>query len=343
MTGRAVVGLLVLVAAVAPAARAGTRDPDRAHLAAAQLEQAFDARDGLYRSRVPGGSVAEAWGFSQAVAAVVAVAALPDATPADRALAARRVAQLERYRGRLGYRSTIAGGDTYVDDNEWIALDLLDWYGLSHDPDSLRRALRAFGLAVTGWDGRAGDPCSGGVYWVRAAPNRDRNTVTTAVGAVLGLRLYGILHRPELLWWSTRMLDWLDRCMRAPSGLYWDHIDSSGSVDTTLWSYNQGSVIAADVLLAQATGDRSALTRAEALADASVGYFAPGSRQPPIFLALLARDLLLLDSALGVPRYRPVVEAYADADPEPGSLAPRADLLSEAARLQLYTALASPG
>jgi hypothetical protein len=35
------------------------------------------------------------------------------------------------------------------------------------------------------------------------------------------------------------MLNWLDRCMLAPNGLYWDHIDANGVVDFTQWSYNQ--------------------------------------------------------------------------------------------------------
>src|SRR5438094_130766 len=82
--------------------------------------------------------------------------------------------------------------------------------------------------------------------------------------------LHALTQRARLLQWSQRMLNWLDRCMLAPNGLYWDHIDANGVVDYTHWSYNQGSLIGADVLLYRQTHDADALARAEALADATL-------------------------------------------------------------------------
>ena len=123
------------------------------------------------------------------MAAAVAVAALPDATRAERLSAAARIRQLERYRDAHGYRSG-PGGDVYVDDNEWIALDQLDWNAASGDATSLAAAARTFGLVVHQWDGGRRYRCPGGVFWTEATANRDRNAVTTATGALLGLRLY---------------------------------------------------------------------------------------------------------------------------------------------------------
>jgi hypothetical protein len=340
--------VLLLVALVAAPPAAADRYAQRARATETALERGFRARDGLYVNRFPRGSHAHAWAFSQAVAAAISIAALPDATPAERQRATRRVVQLERYRGPLGYRSW-RRGDTYVDDNEWIALDLLDWYAQSHQRVALARALRAFALAVTGWDARPGRPCPGGVLWARASANHDRNTVTTATGALLGLRLHALLHRSELLWWSARMLNWLDGCLRSPSGLYWDHVRANGSIDQTFWSYNQGSVIAADGLLYKLTNDATALARAKSLADASLSYLKPASREPPAFVALLSRDLLGLGGALDTSRYRAAVEAYADAawrrhrDPRTGLFNFRGatTLLNVAAMVQIYAALAA--
>ena len=68
--------------------------------------------------------------------------------------------------------------------------------------------------------------------------SRDRNTVSTANGAVIGLRLYEVTRNTAYLTWAKTMLGWLDRCMLTPNGLYWDHIDLSGRVNTAQWSYN---------------------------------------------------------------------------------------------------------
>jgi hypothetical protein len=149
------------------------------------------------------------------------------------------------------------------------------------------------------------------------------------------------------------MLGWLDRCLLAPNGLYWDHIDLVGKVDTAQWSYNQGSVIAADVLLYRTTGDRSVLARAEGLADASIAYF--NSRwkhdEPPEFAALFFRGLLGLADTDGRADYVAAAERYADdswsteRDPHTGLFrySGKADLLQQAGLVQLYAALAARG
>jgi predicted alpha-1,6-mannanase (GH76 family) len=129
--------------------------------------------------------------------------------------------------------------------------------------------------------------------------------------------------------------------MLAPNGLYWDHIDSAGNVDTTHWTYNQGSLIGADVLLYRSTGDASALARAEALADATLAYF-DGPKlagEPPEFAAIFFRNLLALAAVDGRTQYVAAAQAYADSiwSRQPTRL------LEQAAIVQVYAALATAG
>jgi uncharacterized protein YyaL (SSP411 family) len=311
----------------------------------------FDRSSGDYREqrRQPAGS--HAWPFSQALAAQIAVAAVPSLTA--KASVRTRLATLDRrFRNGPAYTAW-PKGDVYLDDNEWLAEDLLDWSTVSGDRASFRRAAAIFAVVVDAWDGAPTHPCSGGVFWTTAAGNRDRNTVSTANGAVIGLRLYQATGSASYLTWARTMLAWLDRCMLAPNGLYWDHIDLGGKVNTAQWSYNQGSVIAADVLLFRTTGDPSVLARAEELADASIAYFNARWKhgEPPEFAALFFRGLLSLADTDGRADYVAAAEQYADdswsRERDPGTglfrYEGRPSLLQQAGLVQLYAALAARG
>jgi len=344
-----VTAAVVAMLAFVPVAAADV-NADRARASLAALDQAFRTSGATYRD--PGEAHAVyAWPFSQEVAASIAVAAMPEATRADRRRAATDVAALARYRSGRVYGAT-PGGPVFVDDNEWIAFDLLDWSVLAHDASAAANARGIFGLAVARWDGAAADPCTGGVYWTLRGPNHDRNAVTTGGGALLGLRLAALRgNDPAVRWWSRRMLDWLDSCLLEPDGFYSDHIDASGRLEPRAWSYNQGLVIGADVLAAQA-GDPTALPRAESLAQASL-YFLDPSRlwaEPAEFDAVLARNLLLLGRVDGDQQWRAAVQAYADTawastrDPATGlfdldGTGPR--LIEQAALTQVYALLAA--
>ena len=81
------------------------------------------------------------------------------------------------------------------------------------------------------------------------------------------------------------------------SGLFADLITPDGAVDRTIWSYNQGTVIGAGVLLHQATGDATYLARSRQVAEASLDRFGRASAlatQPPAFVAIYLRNLLLI-------------------------------------------------
>jgi rhamnogalacturonyl hydrolase YesR len=175
--------------------------------------------------------------------------------------------------------------------------------------------------------------------------------VSTANGALLALQLYDVTRAERYLTWAERMADWVQRCLRAPNDLFWDHVESDGSLDPTQWSYNQGAMIGVEALLFRATGDTTHLQDAERIAAAAVAHFRPlVDEEPPFFLAIFFRDLLLLEQVDRAASYRDFLQEYADdawarlRDPHTGLF--RFDrtrpvmLLEQAAMVQIYAALA---
>jgi hypothetical protein len=297
----------------------------------------FDAQTQAYPNQ-------QAWPISQAVAATIAVARIPGVRTDAAAHVQSGFKELATLRAG-GLYEAAAGASIYYDDNEWIAQDLLDWNVYRPDRTSVARAETIFAGVVHAWDGDATTPCAGGVYWTTASDVRDRNTVSTANGALVGLRLYALTHRPVFLYWSRRMLDWMNTCLLAPNGLYWDHVSADGTVDRREWSYNQGSPIAAYLLLYETTGDRSALARAEQLADGTLAAFSgTWLTEPPEFAAIFFQHVLELAAVDGRTQYVAAAEAYADAawsalrDPQTGLFS--SGLLAQAAFVQLYAHLA---
>jgi hypothetical protein len=249
------------------------------------------------------------------------------------------------------------GGDKFYDDNEWIGLELVQRYRMTGDQAALARARQIFELVVYGWDTDPTHPCPGGSFWTQAPWSQDRNTVSNGPGAELGLQLYeltaGSTEKAHYLEWSTKMYDWVNGCLLAPNGLYWDHINLAGDIDKTQWSYNQGTMIGANALFYRITGDHVYLDRANAIADAALAYYGAAGRlykQDPPFNAIFFKNLLLLDSVDHNPRFRQAMQAYADEvwtslrDPATGLFefdgSQPVKLLFQSAMVQIYATLA---
>jgi predicted alpha-1,6-mannanase (GH76 family) len=112
------------------------------------------------------------------------------------------------------------------------------------------------------------------------------------------------------------MYNWVNTCLAAPSDLYYDHVTSGpdGTVNTTYWSYNQGTMVGAGVLLYQITHSSAYLTAAETTAEAAVSYFGTGTtlqNQGPAFNAIYFRDLLVLGQVQSNSAYSAEAQAYA--------------------------------
>jgi hypothetical protein len=300
----------------------------RAARAYAAMQTRFLMPNGSYRRdgwlRLPG-TVAHLWPFSRALVATLDLAGVKSDLGTDfdaDAAIADRLQALERYWDPSGANPACSsdvlgsrlGGDRYYDDNAWVGLALVQLERMRPESGVLGRAEELFRFAVGGWDGRD-VPHSGGVFWVEqgrgvGTKNHDRNTVSTAPNAELGLHLAelqgprvaaGPIGAEDMYEWVLATLDASRESNSPATGLFWDKLRGDGTVDKTVWSYNQGSMVGANVLLARRGGARQAeyITRAEAIARNALRHFAGNGyrRQPPAFNAIFFRNLLLLHAA----------------------------------------------
>jgi rhamnogalacturonyl hydrolase YesR len=162
------------------------------------------------------------------------------------------------------------------------------------------------------------------MFWVQegaaAGWNRDRGTGPTGGAAKLALNLYELTGQASYRDWGKRAYDWVNANLLTKTGefagkLYWDKIRGDGSLDTAYWSYNQGVMIGAGVLLHRITGDPAYLDQAVRTADAALDYY--GNRvgwysQPVIFNVLFFRNLLMLYALNGNLTYLNAVQGFAD-------------------------------
>jgi hypothetical protein len=318
--------------------RAFADDGARARKAYASMERTFfDRRSGDYRDTVGGPVGSNAWPFSQALAATLEVAPLEAPRSHTSRVLRQRFGLLQRRFGSGQLFIAQPQGYAYYDDNEWISFDLLDWNELHSRPGAVQRAETVFSAVAAAWSFDPTFACPGGVPWTTVPGVLNRNTVSTANAAVLGLRLYLLNPQPFFLQSSTRMLTWLDQCLLAPNGLFWDNIGPHGTIDQNEWSYNQGSVMEAYRLLYVATGNPADLARAESVADTTLAAFSSRwSSEPPEFAAIFFRRLLNLAALDGRTQYVAAAQAYANQLWRPL----HHSLLEQAAVVQVYAALA---
>ncbi|MFJ2956169.1 glycoside hydrolase family 76 protein [Streptomyces sp. NPDC087270] len=238
------------------------------------------------------------------------------------------------------------GGDLFYDDNEWLGLAALQQYRITGDRAALQRARLIFALIRYGWDDDPGHPDPGGTFWTQATYNHDRNTVSNALGVEIGARLYLLTGNRDTLRHSIEMFDWVEGHLKAPNGLYWDHVDLQGTVDTAQLAYNQGNMLGAAALLHLATGERGYLGQARDIAERALETydFANSFAADVPGAVVLFKNMLLLHSIDPDERYRGAQRACADAlwgtvDPSTGLLPAQAGLAvnTQAALVEMQT------
>jgi Glycosyl hydrolase family 76 len=349
-------------------------DPARAVLAFEAMQHAFYIPgSGLYE----GEPFSFLWPFSQALAATVTmshvsgIATIPGLTGMfARELNARMVG-LRTYldtdnsgapegtftSSLAAFDGTVAppagpGGTKYYDDNEWVGIELIRIYELTHNAATLGSAEAIMAFVMAGWDTNPEHVCPGGVPFSNSPENTERNTVTDGPGAELAVRLYQLTGNAQYLQFAEQAYEWTRRCLLSPNGLYADHIGPHGTVAQTYWSYNQGSMIGAGALLYQATHNSAYLFQARQTAKFALAYFTPerlGSENP-FFVSVYFRNMLYLDSITHDPPGPKLAQPYVDYAWQHLRLSddvfvfgspPSSQLLVQAAIVQIYGLLSS--
>ncbi len=344
-------------------------DALRAELAFQEMQaHYYVAGSGLYE----GEPFSALWPFSQAFAATVSMASIPHlGISLTRELHSRLVG-LSNYLDSSNsgnpegtFTSTLTafdanvappagpGGAKYYDDNDWVGIELARLYELSHSPSLLAGAETIMAFEMAGWQASPELGCPGGVPFSNEPENSQRNTVSTAPAAELGVQLYRITPPAAYLQVAQMAYEWVRQCLLQPSGLYADHVNRKGVVEPQLWSYNQGSMIGAGALLFGATGNPAYLNQARQTAAAALAYFTPERLASEIapFPSIYFRNLLYLDSITHEPPGPKIAQAYVDYawghlrlknDLFLGGQPPEPELLVQAAITQIYALLSSP-
>jgi hypothetical protein len=262
-------------------------------------------RGSLYSETAPatGNPYAYVWPFSRALIGTLALAGMSDGA-SYRAGVQDRLKGLEWYWDGQAYASYTLfpygdGGDRYSDDNAWVALALVQGHRMGLGT-SLDRASKVFAFAERMWDRK-----NGGLFWVEQSSgmgrtNHDRGSGATAGHAELGFHLYELTHRDAYLQSATRMLNWVSQhfdASRTGNGPFLNAIRGDGSLDTNVWSYNQGVMIGALVQRYRLSGDAESLHLAERVARQALATFGDFTGQPPSFNAMCFQHMLMLHSA----------------------------------------------
>jgi hypothetical protein len=344
-------------------------NPARALISFQAMQNAYYIQGaGLYE----GEPFSYLWPFSQALAATVSMAFIPHlGVNLSQELHARLVG-LNNYLDNNNsgepegtftstlpaFDGTVAppagpGGTKYYDDNDWVGIELLRLYELTHSPSLLGSVEGIMAFEMAGWQENPALGCPGGIPFSNDAENRERNTVTTAPAAELATQLYKVTHNLEYLSFAIKAYGWVRGCLRTSAGLYADHLDRRGVVEPRLWSYNQGSMIGAGTLLYQTTRNPTYISDARQTAKAALAYFTPerlGSENP-FFVSVYFRNLLYLDWYTHESPGPGVAQAYVDYAWSHQRMAnylfvagspAGAQLLVQAAVVQIYALLSSP-
>ena len=206
------------------------------------------------------------------------------------------------------------GGTKYYDDNEWVGIELVRMYELTHSAAALGSAEAIMAFVMAGWDTNPEHVCPGGIPFSNSPENNERNTVTDGPGAELAVRLYQLTGNVAYLQFAEQAYNWTRTCLLQANGLYADHIGAHGTVAQVYWSYNQGSMIGAGTLLYQATGNSAYLYQARQTAKFALAYYTPerlGS-EIPFFVSVYFRNMLYLDSVTHDPPGPKLAQPYVD-------------------------------
>jgi len=164
----------------------------------------------------------------------------------------------------------------FYDDNQWVAIAYLDAYSRNHKKKYLDDAEMIYRFMLGGLDTVAG----GGLYW-KEGDKTTKNTCSNGPAILVALQLYQIIHKPEYLNTALDVYKWTTRHLQSPEEVYYDNIKiPSLDIAKATYTYNTGTMLQANVLLYNITGDKHYLDEAEHIAKAGKEHFFKNGRLP---------------------------------------------------------------
>jgi predicted alpha-1,6-mannanase (GH76 family) len=200
--------------------------------------------------------------------------------------AAVALSTLETYQqvtGDTGYRNAIFTAfkdhkrgnfeNSYNDDTGWWGLAWLQAYDITRSTPYLAMAETDANYMHRSWD----DTCHGGVYWRTAKAYK--NAITNEVFLELTAWLHNTIRGDtKYLRWAKAEWSWFKGSgMINKSGLISDGLNSRcASNHETIWTYNQGVILAGLAQLYRATKAAGLLRAAERIARAAISHLTIG-------------------------------------------------------------------
>lgn len=170
-----------------------------------------------------------------------------------------------------GYEPSLTSGggsDKYYDDNAWMVLTFLEAHEITGESRYLKRASETLDFVLSGWDEQAG----GGIWWHEKHKDDSKNTCINAPAAVGCFRMskFNPRNSAKLVDQGTRIVEWTNKTLQAPNGLFADHIKvATGKINTDQLTYNAALMLRANLCLHGITGDEKYLNEAKHIGKAA--------------------------------------------------------------------------
>ena len=180
----------------------------------------------------------------------------------------------------------------FYDDNQWIAIALMDAYGRTKNKQYLETSKMIYRFLLTGLNNVAG----GGFYW-EEGNFKSKNTCSNGPGVLVALRLYQATKQKAYLDTAISVYNWTKKNLLSPKGVYFDAIKvPSLKIDSAFYTYNAGTMLQSGVILYNITKDKKYLADAQGVAKAAEKYFYHDGKLPGNywFNAVLVRGYIEL-------------------------------------------------
>lgn len=188
-----------------------------------------------------------------------------------------------KYHSERGDMLNSGCGPCFFDDNIWVARNFLFAYEVFGDIYYLDEARRIVNYIYTGWNEEIG-----GLVWNEKGLTQngteqelERGLSANACCIIINALLYQLTGEDDYLVWARKFYDFCKTTQDPTTKIYYNGVHTllvdgrrvTGTVNHDLYAYNSGSMILADLLLFEITGEQSFYADAFVTAKAAYSGF----------------------------------------------------------------------